>query len=253
MRVTQFKLIYIKHMNTKTRSKVVISHSLVRSCCSSLKLNSLRISRKTTFGYGSPPSWGSRNAYRIPSLRANTTHTIAQGTEARTILNISFTSFNVCQLNTSPGAQRTWHLHVQGHQRFADTVKIDTKAHGKPFGQVSDFAETLLVVVLCKHLWEQLKNIQTRLARSVVTPSLTSYLRAFLLFKSHIPHVCNIPSVTCGFRTGSRFGPWEFYKWELSGFTVAIQHWAHGVSCKQKTIYLFPLSWKKVSHRAYVL
>ena len=44
------------------------------------------------------------------------------------------------------------HLHVQGHQWFTDTMKIDAKAHGKPLGQVSNLTEILPAVVLRKHL-----------------------------------------------------------------------------------------------------
>lgn len=44
------------------------------------------------------------------------------------------------------------YLRVQGHQWFADTVKIDAKAHGKPLGQVSNLSEILPAVVLRKHL-----------------------------------------------------------------------------------------------------
>lgn len=44
------------------------------------------------------------------------------------------------------------YLHVQGHQWFTDTMKIDAKAHGKPLGQVSNLTEILPAVVLCKHL-----------------------------------------------------------------------------------------------------
>lgn len=50
------------------------------------------------------------------------------------------------------------HLHVQGHQWFADTMKIDAKAHGKPLGQVSNLNEIPPAVVLRKHLCEQLNT-----------------------------------------------------------------------------------------------
>ena len=53
---------------------------------------------------------------------------------------------------------RVCYLHVQGQQWFADTMKINAKAHGKPFGQVSNLAEILPAVVLRKHLCEQLNT-----------------------------------------------------------------------------------------------
>lgn len=54
--------------------KYWFSHSLLRSSCSNLKLNSLRISRKFTFASCSNPSSGCWKAKLMPSLDTEETH-----------------------------------------------------------------------------------------------------------------------------------------------------------------------------------
>ena len=44
------------------------------------------------------------------------------------------------------------YLHVQGHQWFADTMKVDAKAHGKPFCQFSNLTVILPAGILQEHL-----------------------------------------------------------------------------------------------------
>lgn len=71
------------------------------------------------------------------------------------------------------------YLHVQGHQRFADTMKIDAKAHGKPLCQFSNLTEILPAGILQEHLGVELN-----------TNNMTSHLHAIHhhLFKSFYQH-----------------------------------------------------------------
>lgn len=71
------------------------------------------------------------------------------------------------------------YLHVQGHQRFADTMKIDAKAHGKLLCQFSNLTEILPAGILQEHLGVELN-----------TNNMTSHLHAIHhhLFKSFHQH-----------------------------------------------------------------
>lgn len=89
------------------------------------------------------------------------------------------------QVSVSVGCPQTkvntdvCYLHVQGHQRFADTMKIDAKAHGKLLCQFSNLTEILPAGILQEHLGVELN-----------TNNMTSHLHAIHhhLFKSFYQH-----------------------------------------------------------------
>ena len=79
------------------------------------------------------------------------------------------------------------YLHVQGHQWFADTMKVDAKAHGKPFCQFSNLTVILPAGILQEHLWVELN---THTHTHTHTHKMTSHLHAIHhhLFRSFDQH-----------------------------------------------------------------